>query len=112
MSAVFFIRIIGGVFGGTLGAYVSGKLYDYMYKQTQPLAVTFDDLFQRQIRQQIELAKQSDIYDYDREEGNQLPTESSLSKKTAIEYNPSAVNDALYDNDFEDYYIFIGRENE
>lgn len=117
MSAVFLIRILGGVFGGGLGAYFSGKLYKYMYKNIQPPIITLDDIFQRQIREHIELAKQSDVYDYDREEGNQLTILSSIPlKKTATELEsnrstPLDDNDTLYDNDFADYYIFIGREN-
>lgn len=107
MSAVFFIRIIGGVFGGALGTYLSGKLYDYMYKY-QRTAITFDDLFQRQIRQQIEL---SDIYDYDREEGNHHATDLLSSSSLTNMSDELITNIPPDENDFSDYYIFIGREN-
>ena len=108
------IRLIGGVLGGAIGTYVSGKIYDYIYKpkpqikddkeneanvliireiieQPKPLKPkTFEEIM-LDIRE-----KNKHGYEYDNEPGN-----DGIINKNII------INDAIYDNNFRDDYYDI-----
>ncbi len=130
-STSLFIRIFGGVFGGAIGTYISGKIYEFIYgKKNNPLityknnttnitkppsiihpdelsynkfknAKTFSDILEIELKEHISNTNKYN-YDYDNEHGNTVDI---------IEEKYEEINE---DNDFEDYYSFfsaIAREN-
>jgi len=124
MSSAFVIRIIGGVCGGDIGTYVSGKIYDYIYNKPQlsppqieppknfetkikdaksfeaklPLV---EEILNIQIQEHIDNGNKYN-YEYDNEHGNTIKIH-----KPEVEKEVKLVNDALYDNSYEDYLTFI-----
>lgn len=124
MSSAFVIRIIGGVCGGAIGTYVSGKIYDYIYHKPQlsPPQIEPPKIFETKIKDaksfeaklplveeilNIQLQEHIDNgnkynYEYDNEHGNTIQI-----CKPEVEKEVKLVNDALYDNSYEDYFTFI-----
>ena len=117
MSTALVIRIIGGVCGGAIGTYVTGKIYDYIYNKPQlppPPAEppknfeskfkdvkSFEEILNIQIKEQIDNANKY-TYEYDNEHGNTIEL-----KNITEEQETKFVNDALYDNNFNDYFELI-----
>jgi len=118
MSSSLFIRIIGGVFGGAIGTFVSGHIYDYFNRNEQPPqnqppenyehkikdAKTFEDILNIQINEHLNNQSIKNNYEYDNEYGNTIKIDIEKPEDTFI-------NDALYDNAFYDFYTIIGRDN-
>jgi len=117
MSTALVIRIIGGVCGGVIGTYVSGKIYDYVYNKPQlPLPPTespknfeskfkdvksFEEILNIQIKEQIDNSNKY-TYEYDNEHGNTIEFKNITEEKET-----KFVNDALYDNNFNDYFELV-----
>lgn len=90
MSSALFISIIGGVFGGAIGIYLSGHIYDYFNKNRQPIpqikestqpplyeskykdAKSFEEILNIQIGDHIsnKIETENVKYEYDNEHGN------------------------------------------
>ena len=85
MSSTLVIRIVGGVCGGAIGSYISGKIYDYVYNkpQIQPSppkkyelkfkdAKSFQEIYKIQVNELKEQIYNVDKYnyEYDNEHGN------------------------------------------
>lgn len=123
MSSTLVIRIVGGVCGGAIGTYISGKIYDYIYNKPQiidhnsptPLpspslpkkydskikdAKSFEEIYKIQIKEQIDNCDKYN-YEYDNEHGNTVEIK---------EKNKMSVNDYLYDNDCT-FLTALGRDN-
>ena len=113
MSSALFIRIFGGVFGGVIGTYISGQIYDYFNKTKRPIpqikeslnyeskykdVKSFEEILNIEISNQIE-TEQID-YEYDNEHGNTIDFKHNNDQDKEI----TLVNDAIYDNSYEDYY--------
>lgn len=121
MSSALFIRIIGGVFGGAIGTYVSGHIYEYFNRNRQSPQIqsmpspekyepkfkdakTFEEILSIQVN---ELMNKQDVkhdYDYDNEQGNTFNIKIEQPETTII-------NDALYDCNLYDFYAIVGRDN-
>ena len=121
MSSSLVIRIVGGVCGGAIGTYISGKIYDYIYNEPQiiahgsPLppsppkifnskfndAKSFEDILKIQLKEQIDNVDRYN-YEYDNEHGNKV----QLKEKNKI-----CVNDSLHDNDYYTFLTALGRDN-
>jgi hypothetical protein len=114
MSSSLVIRIVGGVCGGAIGTYISGKIYDYFnsrpqinspetnhqipyYENKIKDAKSFEEILQIQVKEQIENCNKYD-YEYDNEYGNTVEI-----KEKEIMF----VNDAIYDNNYIDYYSLL-----
>ncbi len=131
MSSALFIRIIGGVFGGAIGTYISGHIYDYFNRTRQPIpqikepsqpppyeskykdVKSFEEILNIDIGQHISntLETKKVNYEYDNEHGNTFEFTNAEIKE---EQDAIFINDALYDNSYEDFYRFyieLGREN-
>lgn len=131
MSSALFIRIIGGVLGGAIGAYLSGHIYEYFNKNQQPLpkikdqpppqsyetkyqhAKSFEEILNIQIGEHIsnKIETEKSRYEYDNEHGNTFEFKNNNNKESETEI--LLINDPLYDNNYEDfyqYYISLGRE--
>jgi hypothetical protein len=119
MSSNLVINIIGGVCGGSIGTYVSGKIYDYIYNEPQHIVVpqppsyppkkynskfkdakSFEEIYRIQLKEQLDNV---DIYnyEYDNEHGNAVEIK---------EKNSTHVNYSLYDND-STFLTILGRDN-
>lgn len=114
MSSALVIRIIGGVCGGAIGTYISGKIYDYINRKPQlPLpppepikkfetklenVKSFEEILNIQIQEHIDNGNKNN-YEYDNEHGNTVIIKNT--KETVF------VNDALYDNNYIDYYSLL-----
>lgn len=125
MSSSLVIRIIGGVCGGAIGTYVTGQIYDYVYNKPQlpppqppeppknfeskfkdvksfeaklPLV---EEILNIQIKEQIDNGNKYD-YEYDNEHGNTIEFKNIIEKQET-----KFINDALYDNNFDDYFELI-----
>ena len=130
MSSALFIRIVGGVFGGAIGTYISGHIYDYFNKNRQPIpqikehsqppqyeskyknVKSFEEILNIDIGQHISKQFETEKinYEYDNEHGNTFEFKNAGEKE---EQDANYVNDALYDNAYDDFYRFyveIGRE--
>jgi hypothetical protein len=117
MSSALFIRIIGGVFGGAIGTYVSGHIYDYFNRNRQPMpppekyepkikdAKTFEEILNIQVNEHINNQSVKNNYEYDNEYGNTFNINIEKTENTFI-------NDALYDCNFYDFYAIVGRDNQ
>lgn len=120
MSALA-IRIIGGVFGGAIGTFISGQIYDYFNKpvkkiEQQSPPKQFDTKFQdvKSFEEivAIELCEQE----------NNKPSEHEhlyidINLCTDIEndneHENLFINDAIYDNTYIDYYsLYFGHIKE
>jgi hypothetical protein len=129
MSSALFIRIIGGVCGGAIGTYISGHIYDYFNKNRQPVpqikeptkpplykpkykdVKSFEEILNIDIGQHISntLETEKVNYEYDNEHGNIFEFKDTRIKEKDV----TLINDALYDNAYDDFYRFyveIGRE--
>lgn len=124
MSTALVIRIIGGVCGGAIGTYISGKIYDYINRKPQlpspPIpeppknfenkikdVKSFQDILNIQIKEHIE--NRNNNYEYDNEHGNSVEIKNIVKEKECL-----FVNDSIYDNNYEDYYTILcslAREN-
>ena len=114
MSTALVIRIIGGVCGGAIGTYVSGKIYDFIYSKPQlppcppeppkkfenriKEAKSFEEILNIQVQEHIHNGNKY-TYEYDNEHGNTVTIKNT--KETVF------VNDALYDNNYIDYYSLL-----
>jgi len=121
MSSALVIRIIGGVCGGAIGTYISGKIYDYINQKPQlPLPPPeptkkfetklenvksfeaklplVEEILNIQIQEHIDNGNKNN-YEYDNEHGNTVIIKNT--KETVF------VNDALYDNNYIDYYSLL-----
>ena len=114
MSSALVIRIIGGVCGGAIRTYISGKIYDYINRKPQlPLpppeptkkfetklenVKSFEEILNIQIQEYIDNGNKNN-YEYDNEHGNTVTIKNT--KETVF------VNDALYDNNYIDYYSLL-----
>ena len=128
------IRIIGGVCGGAIGTYVSGKIYDYVYNKkeienTNSITKTksnvnildekydkkyenkisnvksFEELLNIQIMEQLRNNKERIInYEYDNEHGNTI----EINPHNLDTDNKENVNN--YDISFESFYRALCRE--
>lgn len=130
MSSALVIRIIGGVFGGAVGTYLTGYIYDYFNKIRQPIpqikepkqpfpyeskynnVKSFEEILNIQIGEHIsnQLDNQKNNYEYDNEYGNVFEFNNSGLRDEETTF----INDALYDNSYEDFYqlyILVGRDN-
>ena len=122
MSSALFIRIIGGVFGGAIGTYVSGHIYDYFNRNSQPPQIqpmsspekpetkfkdvkTFEEILNNQVNEHINIKRAKNDYDYDNEQGNTFNIKIEPPKEVYI-------NDALYDCNFYDFYAIVGRDKQ
>lgn len=117
MSSALVIRIIGGVCGGAIGTYISGKIYDYIYNkpplsppQLEPPknfetkikhAKSFQEILNIQIQEHIDNGNKYN-YEYDNEHGNTIQI-----KNSEVEKEVKLVNDDLYDKSYEDYFTLI-----
>ena len=118
MSSALFIRIIGGVCGGAIGTYITGKIYDYIYNKPQQLpshlpeppkkfeskikyAKSFEEILNIQIQEHIDNGNKYN-YEYDNEHGNTIQI-----KNPEVEKEVKNINNALYDNSYEDYFTLI-----
>jgi hypothetical protein len=118
MSSSLVIRIIGGVCGGAIGTYVSGKIYDYIYNGPQQIVVaspppsppkkhefkfkdakSFEDIYKIQLKEEIDNMNKYN-YEYDNEHGNTVEIK---------EKNNKFANDS-FDNDFA-FLTALGRDN-
>ena len=121
MSSALIIRIIGGVFGGAIGTYISGHIYDYLNRNRQPIpqkplptpekyeskfkdAKSFEEILSIQVNEYINNQNGKNDYEYDNEHGNTFNI--NVKKK-----DETCVNDALYDCNFYDFYTIISRDN-
>lgn len=118
MSSALVVRIIGGVCGGAIGTYLSGKIYEYIYNKPKQLpppleppkkfeskikdAKSFEEILNIQIKEQIDNGNKY-TYEYDNEHGNTIELKNSIEQEKETKF----VNDALYDNNFDDYFICI-----
>jgi hypothetical protein len=120
MSSNLVINIIGGVCGGAITTYVSGKIHDYIHNEPQPSAPSpspspsqpqkydlkfkdaksFEDIYKIQLKEQIDNVNKYN-YDYDNEHGNTV----EIREKPAM-----FVNDYLNDNDCT-FLTALGRDN-
>jgi hypothetical protein len=89
MSSALFIRTIGGLCGGVIGTYLSGKIYDYIYNRPQQLFVpthsypldfqkskiieakSFEEILNIQLQEYIHTIDKYN-YEYDNEYGNTI----------------------------------------
>ena len=121
MTSALVIRIIGGVCGGAIGTYISGKIYDYIYNEPQIIshnppsppfppknfnskfkdAKSFEDILKIQLKEQIDNVDQYN-YEYDNEHGNNVQVK---------EKNKICVDDSLYDNNYYTFLTALGRDN-
>jgi len=126
MSSSLVIRIIGGVCGGAIGTYISGKIYDYIYNKPQleppknfetkikdaksveaklPLVEAklplVEEILNIQIQEHIDNGNKYN-YEYDNEHGNTIQI-----KNPEVEKEVKNINNALYDNSYEDYFTLI-----
>jgi hypothetical protein len=113
MSSPLIIRIFGGVFGGAIGTYISGRIYDFLYIRPQP-PLTQPPLTQPPLTQPSTHQNKKEIksfeqilenkvkttndYEYDNEYGNTIDFNYKKEDETIF------INDALYDNSFFDFY--------
>lgn len=120
MSALF-IRIIGGVFGGTIGTYLSGYIYDYFNKNRQPIpqikppeiykpkyqdAKSFEEILNIQIEEK-NTKVEDEIFDDKYDDNISEPKIKNINSSFKLE-DVNFMNDALYDNSYEDFYqIYI-----
>ena len=122
MSSALVIRIIGGVCGGAIGTYISGKIYDYLNKKDKPLLkntsevetelynktviqdeITFEDILNKEIKEQLERASKYN-YEYDNEHGNTVDIKI-VEEETVKEC--TFINDAIYDGTYLDCYSLL-----
>lgn len=118
MTSALVIRIIGGVCGGAIGTYISGKIYDYINKKPQlpppPIpeppkifenkikdVKSFEEILNIQIQEQIDNGNKI-TYEYDNEHGNTVTFKNIVKERENV-----FVNDALYDNNYIDYYSLL-----
>lgn len=112
MSSALVIRIIGGVCGGVIGTYISGKIYDYINQKPQlptPKVFenklkdvkSFEEILNIQIQEQIDNGNKNN-YEYDNEHGNTVDIKNIVEEKENM-----FVNDALHDNSYIDYYSLL-----
>lgn len=117
MSAALVIRIIGGVCGGAIGTYVTGKIYDYIYSKPQMPpsppkppkkfenkikdAKSFEEILNIQVQEHIHNGNKY-TYEYDNEHGNTIQFQNIKEEKET-----RFINDALYDNNFDDYFTLL-----
>ena len=116
------IRIIGGVCGGAIGTYVTGQIYDYIYKRPQQLppsppeppkkfeskikdAKSFEEILNIQVQELIDNGNKN-TYEYDNEHGNTIKFRKPVNN-ILEEEETRFVNDALYDNNFDDYFTLL-----
>lgn len=121
MSTSLVIRIFGGVFGGLIGTYVSGHIYDYWNKKIPQIkppekpvndysskiihAKSFEEILNIELNDALEnqtMKVNKLTYDYDNEHGNAV---ECIVEHTDDMY----VNDSLYDCNYFDFYQIIGR---
>ena len=110
MSSTLVIRIIGGVCGGAIGSYISGKIYDYLYNkpQTPPSppkkydlkfkdAKSFEEIYKIQLKEQMDNVDKYN-YEYDNEHGNTVEIREKNNK-------------FINDNDDYTFLTALGRDN-
>ena len=129
MTSTLFIRIIGGLFGGVVGAYLSGNIYNYFNRNKHTLHIKdktppetsppssnyqnikqFDDILNLEIEREANNTITKENINYER--SNSFEFKRNEDKEYTSEM--TFINDALYDNNFEDfyqYYIMLGKEN-
>lgn len=93
------IRIIGGVFGGAIGTYVSGKIYDHFNKKPTIMDKNIPD---KNVNKDDQTNK---------EEYLQLKIENDIYYKNMIKPKEDDIyiNDAIYDNTYFDFYMSLGK---
>jgi len=122
MSSALVIRIIGGVCGGAIGTYISGKIYDYINQKPQlppPEPPKFfesklkdiksfeaklplvEEILNIQIQEYIDNGNKNN-YEYDNEHGNTVDIKNTTEESETI-----FVNESLYDNNYIDYYSLL-----
>lgn len=115
MSSALVVKIIGGVCGGAIGTYITGKIYDYISNRPQlsppPLeppknleskikqAKTFEEILNIQLQEHIDNVNK-DTYEYDNEHGNTI---NIIEEEKEVKF----VNYSLYNNNFNDYFTFL-----
>lgn len=122
MSSNLVINIIGGVCGGAIGTYVSGKIHDYIHNEPQPSppspsqsqspskpqkydlkfkdAKSFEDIYKIQLKERLDNVDKYN-YDYDNEHGNSVEIREKPTR---------FVNDYLNDNECT-FLTALGRDN-
>ena len=122
MSSALVIRIIGGVCGGIIGTYISGKIYEFIYKKKYNNLIKNDNI--------INESKPPSIVNPDNISYNKYQNVHTFQDILQIELNEHINNKDIYDyeydntsnvieennkvDDFEDYYLFfssVAREN-
>lgn len=88
MSTLLVIRIIGGVCGGAIGTYISGKIYEYIFNPPEQIAPypqeppkkfeskikdakSFEEILNIQVQEYIDNVDKN-TYEYDNEHGNTI----------------------------------------
>jgi hypothetical protein len=122
MSSSLVIRIVGGVFGGAIGTYLSGRIYEYFNKNIQPIpqikepshhspyeskykdVKSFEEILKIDIGQHINntLEEKKINYEYDNEHGNTFEFKNTIDKEEKV----TLQNNTLYDNSYDDFYRF------
>ncbi len=126
MSSALIIRIIGGVCGGAIGTYLTGRIYDYFSKSRKPIpqikkqdqppppyeikyqeVKSFEEILNidigKHISKQLETGKVN--YEYDNEHGNTFESKNTGNKDKNVNFT----NNVLHDNSYEDFYRFYSQ---
>lgn len=133
MSSALIVRIIGGVCGGTIGVFISGKIYDFFIKKPDikiPIqntkenttynscfenhqsnkikdANSFEDIFNNQLKEYINNSNKY-TYEYDNEYGNIVePTKNIEETEKEIKYNNYKYNNYKFNDNDLDYYSLL-----
>jgi hypothetical protein len=101
------IKIIGGVCGGAIGTFLSGKIYGYIYNKPQitPIPYSGND---NTIKESIMIKKPKSFEDILKIRLQQhVDKYDNFNDDDANNKKITFVNNALYDNNFEDYYALL-----
>lgn len=122
--SVLAIRIIGGVLGGTIGTIIGDKIYKYIYVKREQsytpkqIENKFDNV--KSFQELMDIKLNESLNSTDSEENQ---NEENENKIRDINYDIDVdiedeneslfVNDAIYDNNYIDYYsLYFGHEKE
>lgn len=115
MMTSLFIRAIGGICGGVIGTYVTGQIYDYIYtgshnsssKTNHPNknksfqnAESFEEILNMEIIEKMNGEYNGENKDKDKDICLEIKPPNPLE----IEIEYTVINDAIYDNQYVDFY--------
>jgi membrane-associated HD superfamily phosphohydrolase len=119
--AALAIRIIGGAVGGAIGTFIGDKIYKYVKREAPPKQIennsqdikSFQDLVNIKLNEQLN----NTIAEEEKEKQNEvieINSNKDIEPDDEVEFEIESlfVNDAIYDNNYFDYYsLYFGHEH-